>query len=101
MSTAFSRTLRSLQADSFARPAAGLLIAASLTGAWAMWSVLAHVTLYELSTSARLEVEQAAAPLQAPLSGRVLTVHMPIGREIAAGDILLELDSKVEQLELS
>lgn len=101
MSTAFSRTLRSLQAESFARLAAGLLIAACLAGAWASWSVLAHVTLYELSSSARIEVEQAATPLQSPLAGRVLTVHLPIGHEIEAGDILLELDSKTEQIELS
>jgi len=35
MSTAFSRTLRSLHADGAARSIAGLLAAACLAGAWA------------------------------------------------------------------
>ena len=101
MSTAFSRTLRSLHADGSGRPIAGLLAAACLAGAWVSWSLLAHITLYEVSTTARLEVDQAVTPVQAPLAGRVVTTRLAIGREVNAGDILVELDSESERLDLA
>lgn len=101
MSTAFSRTLRSLHADGSGRPIAGLVAAACLAGVWASWSLLAHVTLYEVSTTARLEVEQAVTPIQAPLAGRVVTTRLTIGREVNAGDVLVELDSEAERLDLA
>jgi len=101
MSTAFSRTLRSLHADGSARSIAGLLAAACLAGAWASWSLLAHVTLYEVSTTARLEVDQAVTPIQAPLAGRVVSSKLAIGREVHAGDVLVELDAEAERLELA
>src|SRR5262249_18711671 len=100
MSTAFSRTIRSLEADGFRRQALSLMVAAGLIGAWASWSVLSRVSLYELSNSARVEVEQAATPLESPLGGHVLTTHLTVGREINAGEVLVELDSASEQLEL-
>jgi multidrug resistance efflux pump len=101
MSTAFSRTLRSLHADGAGRTIAGLVAAACLGGAWASWSVLAHVTLYEVSTTARLEVDQAVTPVQVPLAGRVVTTRLAIGREVHAGDVLVELDSETERLDLA
>jgi membrane fusion protein (multidrug efflux system) len=101
MSTAFSRTLSSLHADGAGRTIAGLVAAACLGGAWASWSVLAHVTLYEVSTTARLEVDQAVTPVQAPLAGRVVTTRLAIGREVHAGDVLVELDSETERLDLA
>jgi multidrug resistance efflux pump len=101
MSTAFSRTLRSLRADGSGRSIASLAAAACLVGAWASWSVLAHVTLYEVSTTARLEVDQAVTPIQAPLAGRVVTTKLAIGREVQAGDVLVELDSEAERLDLA
>ena len=100
MSTAFSRTLRSLHADSFGRPAAWLAAAACLAGAWGSWCVLARVSLYEVSAAARLEVDQAVTPIQAPLTGRVVMTKLTMGRDVAAGDILLELDTQAEHLEI-
>jgi multidrug resistance efflux pump len=101
MSTAFSRTLRSLHADGSGRSIAGLVAATCLAGAWASWSLLAHVTLYEVSTTARLEVDQAVTPVQAPLAGRVVITTLGIGREVNAGDVLVELDSEAERLDLA
>jgi membrane fusion protein (multidrug efflux system) len=101
MSTGFSRTLRSLDADGARRPTAILVATACLIGAWAGWSVLAHVTLYEISATARLEVDQAVTPIQSPLAGRVVTSNLRIGREVQEGDVLVELDSETERLELA
>jgi len=101
MSTAFARTLRSLNADRAGRSIAGVVVALGLAGAWAAWSLSAHVTLYEVSASARLEVDQAVTAIQAPLSGRVVATNLAIGREVAAGDVLVELDTEAERFELA
>ena len=56
MATAFSRTLRSLEADRFRSKALGLLIAAGLLGAWGFWATQFHLSLYEVTEAARLEI---------------------------------------------
>ena len=99
--TAFSRTLRSLHADGAGRPVASVATAACLAAAWAAWCGLAHVTLYEISSAARLEVDQAVTPIQSPLTGRVVVTRLAIGREVAAGDILIELDTESERLQIA
>ncbi|HLK64369.1 MAG TPA: HlyD family efflux transporter periplasmic adaptor subunit [Bryobacteraceae bacterium] len=101
MPTAFSRTLRSLDADGPRRVLAGVAAAGCLTLAWALWCGLAPITLYEVSSTARLEVDQAVTPIQSPLAGRVVSTQLAIGRQVAAGDILLELDTEAERLEIA
>src|ERR1051326_542143 len=101
MSTAFSRTLRTLEADRGRRPVAGLLTAVVLLGAWTAWSLAAHVTLYEITPTARLEVDRAIYPIQAPMAGRVTATELAVGRTVQAGDVLVELDSSAERLQVS
>ena len=72
-----------------------------LLGGWAAWCLLARVTLYEASANARLEIDRAAYAIQAPLSGHVTRVQLGIGRQVKAGDILLELDSAPQQFEIA
>jgi multidrug resistance efflux pump len=100
MSTAFSRTMHSLQADRFR--GRGLLLAVSffLMGAWLSWGLFTRLTLYEISSRARVEVDSAATPLQAPIAGRVVVSQLSMGREVAAGDVLVEIESQGEQLDL-
>lgn len=100
MSTAFSRTLRSLQADGFRLSLAGILVAAVLIGAWTAWAVLARLTLYEVTDAARIEVDQAAHPIQSPLLGRIVKTNLAIGREVLAGDVLIELDAQPQRLQI-
>ena len=47
MSIPFSRSMRSLKADSFRPALVGLLLAMALLIAWAAWFFLARITLYE------------------------------------------------------
>jgi len=47
MSIAFSRSMRSLKADSFRPALVGLLVAMALLTAWIAWFFLARITLYE------------------------------------------------------
>jgi multidrug resistance efflux pump/uncharacterized membrane protein (UPF0127 family) len=100
MATPFSRTMHSLAADRFHRSLLGILLVAALLGAWATWFFLAQVTLYEVSTTARLEVSDAAHPVEAQVAGRVQATYLVLGREVQAGDVLVELDADTQRLQL-
>ncbi len=76
--------------------AAGLI----LLGAWIAWAFRARITRYEVSDSARLEITAATYPVQANVSGRLVSNHLVLGRQVEAGEVLAELDSRAEQLSL-
>lgn len=101
MSTAFSRTLRILEADRGRRPVVGLLAAVALLGGWTAWSAMARVTLYEITPTARLEVDRAIHPIQSPMLGRVTAADLQVGRAVRAGETLVELDSSPERMQVS
>lgn len=77
-----------------------IIVAVALLGAWGAWMVGARVAVYEATSTARLEVKQASHPIQAPVSGRIVSVSMPLGREVEMGDVLCELDGNAQRLEL-
>src|SRR5947209_12981064 len=93
--------MRILEADRGRRPILGLLAAVALLGGWAAWSLLAHVTLYEITSTARLEVDRAIYPIQAPMLGRVTATSLSVGKAVQAGDVLVELDASAERLQVS
>lgn len=100
MSTTFSHSLRSLNADGFCRSIVGLLLAAAFLGSWVGWAFFARVMLYEVTDTARLEVGQEAHPIQASATGRVVATRLTLGGEVRAGDVLVELDTEAERLRL-
>src|SRR5215472_9813355 len=100
MTIAFSRSLRSLEADSFRGSIRALLVVGALLLAWAAWFLFAQISLYEVTDTARLEADREAHPVQAPVSGRVIATRLALGREVQAGDLLVELDAKPQHLEL-
>ena len=55
----------------------------------------------ETSDSARLEVDRASYVLQADSAGRVVVSNLTLGREVRAGDVLVELDANPERLEIA
>src|SRR5262249_51101848 len=95
VSATFSRTLRSLEADGPRRRLASLGVAVLLAG-WSAWSFLGRVAVYEVSASARLEVQSAAHCVAAPVGGKVARTDLAIGREVDAGEVLVVLDSEAE-----
>jgi multidrug resistance efflux pump len=100
MPAPFSRTLRSLDADS--RPPRRLVWASALfLLAWGGWFCLGRVRLYKASDSARMEAPAAAHPLAAEVRGRVAESDLTLGRLCRAGDVLLILDSEPERLALA
>jgi membrane fusion protein (multidrug efflux system) len=100
MSTTFSRSLRSLDLDSFRHSNLALLTVMAFILAWLGWLFLARITLYETSDTARLEVESAVHPVAVQFGGRVVKTHLELGKEVKAGDILVELDTEEHRLHL-
>ncbi len=100
MSTSFTRTLRSLTADSMHLSVTALAAGLALLAAWGGWFLLARVSLFEVTQEARLEASAAVYAVEVPVAGRVLSSNLAIGREVKAGEILLELDAQPERLQL-
>ncbi len=98
--TAFSRTFAQLLADR--RGSSGWLIGAGafLLGAWCWWAASAEMTLYEVSTAARVELDASTYPIQSPLPGRVIEADLRVGRIVRLGDVLVEMDVLPDELQL-
>jgi multidrug resistance efflux pump len=92
----FSRT----PIDSSGRPALLTALAGlSLLVGWVVWFGVARVSVYELSRTARVEVETASHEIDAPVAGRVMKSALGLGRSVNAGDVLLELEGDRYRLE--
>jgi membrane fusion protein (multidrug efflux system) len=100
MATAFHRTLRQLESDGIWRSLILGVIAALILGAWAGWAVMARVSLYVTSMSARLEVDRAIHSIESPVAGRVIESRLKLGQEVTAGEVLLRLNADAEQYSL-
>lgn len=100
MSNSFQRTNLALRSDHGRISAVILAAGLILVGAWVAWAFRARVTRYEVSDSARLEVTAATYPVQANVSGRLVVNGLVLGREVQAGEVLAQLDSRAEQLSL-
>jgi membrane fusion protein (multidrug efflux system) len=98
--TGFSRFIRTLDADRFRPSALGLILAFALLAGWSVWLLRASVPLYEITDRARLEVDRAIHPIEALVAGRVVAVHLAVGMEVRAGDVLVELDTDAERHQL-
>ena len=101
MANAFSRTQRSLANDTSGRSLTVWSLVLVMLGAWLGWSLFTHVTVYEVSTTARLEVENAAHSAAALLPGRILSSSVQLGKQVRAGEVLAELDARSERLRLA
>ncbi len=100
MPSAFYRTTRSLSHDRFRFPVIGILVAITILLIWVAWSLWFKISLYEASDSARIEVAKAVHPVAAPISGRIVKTELTLGQEVQQGEILFELDARVDQLRL-
>ncbi|MBL8726882.1 MAG: HlyD family efflux transporter periplasmic adaptor subunit [Planctomycetes bacterium] len=70
------------------------LTLATLLLVWLLWAALARVTIYAVSDSARLEVLQAACPVETSLAGSVAVTRIVLDASVQAGDVLVELDAE-------
>ncbi|MCG8403722.1 MAG: HlyD family secretion protein [Phycisphaerales bacterium] len=100
MANTFSRTMRSLEADRTRGSIWPLLIVMVLLAGWGTWFLGAKIAVYEVSSSARLEVVRSVHTIQTPIAGRVAAHDLKLGRRVNAGDPLLEIDAATQRLNL-
>lgn len=97
MHAPFERTLRALAAERRRRPVAWL-VALAIIAAWTIWAVLAPVGVHVTSVSGRVEAKEPVHVLRAEVDGRIVAVHAALGQEVAAGDILYEIDDREPEI---
>src|SRR2546428_2372028 len=100
MSGAFPRTVGSFSSDGYRRSAIRIVLVLAILGAWTAWFFAAPITVYEVSSTARLEVDRALHPLSAPADGVVISSSLSLDHPVRAGDVLVELESRTERLQL-
>lgn len=94
MASPFFRTLRALERERPRRRRLALGLA--LLGAWLGWMYFARVEVYTSSSDARLEARSKPSRAAAPETGRIVALHVELGRTVQIGDPLVELDHDVE-----
>jgi multidrug resistance efflux pump len=97
----FVRTFRALEIDGGAGRGLLPVAAGVVIAAWLAWFFLGRVGVHEVTDSARLEVVSAVHPVAARFDGQIVRSTLAIGREVRAGEILVELDHELETLALS
>lgn len=69
-------------------------------GGLAAWAVLARVPVMKVSSQGRIEPHNAVYRLEPPAAGRVVRSMLNLDEEVKQGDLLIEFDTRSEQLEL-
>ncbi len=77
-----------------------LVFGLAALGLWTLWFFLVPIARLETSSLARIEVDQAAYPVQASVSGRIRRSHLTLGKEVRAGEVLVELEQEGQALQL-
>lgn len=89
--------------DSDGRTVLGLTGAAAgvLLGVWGIWFFGSQVSVLAVSEAARVEVDLAPHPLDAPVGGAVVATALVLGQFVNAGDTLVTLDVRSQDLGVS
>jgi multidrug resistance efflux pump len=77
-----------------------LVGALALLVGWSAWMRYARVCVYATTGRARLEVSRMVHRVAAQEQGRIAGLRLELGHAVGAGDVLLELDSVVEERRL-
>lgn len=100
MATPFSHTLQALIADNSHRGHLGLVGVIIVLSVWLVWFLFAEVGIYK-TAPARLQAEQDIHAVEATTEGRVVAIHMAVGRKVSVGDVLVELEDTAIRLKLA
>jgi multidrug resistance efflux pump len=97
----FARTFSRLRTDRMNATLWMLGAAVVALIAWFCWAIFAEVSLYEVSSVARVELDGATYPVASPFLGRIVATNLRVGQPVQRGELLVELDSMPQQLQLS
>lgn len=97
----FSRTTRALANDTSKYALLAWLLSVVLLAGWLIWFFFGKVTVYEISSKARLEVQQAPHAVASLIAGRIAQASVVLGQEVRAGEVLFQLDAGSDQLRLN
>src|SRR4051812_25152617 len=100
MAYPFERTLRSLNGyESGTRVLLVVLVLLGVAGI-VIWATVAEVPIVKVSSQARIEPHNAVYRIEPPSAGRVVRSLLNLDEDIKEGDLLIEFDTRAEQLEL-
>jgi membrane fusion protein (multidrug efflux system) len=97
----FGRSHLALAADPFGAWLVRLAVTLGFVGLWSLWFARAELAVYEVTDRARIEAAAAVHPVDTPVAGRLVAVHVRLGEEVAAGAPLFDLDAEDQRLELA
>jgi multidrug resistance efflux pump len=99
MAVAFSQSMRVLAVDRGRWSLTGLVMVLVLLGGWGAWCAYARITVYAITQTAQLEIDQAGHPIATPVAGRIVTTSLVVGRAVQVGEVLVELDAEAPRLQ--
>src|SRR4029453_2410450 len=76
---------------------AGLLL---MLAGLSVWGGLARVPIYAVAMHIPLALDPALQVVMTPVAGQVRVTHLQVGREVQAGEVLVEFDSTAQRLQL-
>ncbi|HEX4382716.1 MAG TPA: HlyD family efflux transporter periplasmic adaptor subunit [Myxococcales bacterium] len=92
--------MRSFDADAFRVYGAVLIVAIVILASWLTWSVAARVSVVQVSSAGRVESVSAVHQVESAVAGQVVSAPRKLGEAVDAGDLLVELDSRPQQIQL-
>jgi len=101
MPSSFPRTLGHLDAERRGPRLIAIVVAIVLFTGWTAWFVGSRVSVYAVSQTARIEVDASPYPVESPVSGRVVSAALTMGRPVRAGDVLVELDVRAQDFSVA
>ncbi|WP_031497289.1 HlyD family secretion protein [Bryobacter aggregatus] len=98
--TAFSKTYLALLQERSGGSVLAIATGLALLGGWMWWATQIPVSLYEVSSEARLELDASTYPVQAPFAGRVVKTSLRAGQLVKQGEVMVEIDAAPDQLQM-
>ena len=78
----------------------GVLLVVGGLGAWGAWRMLTRMAVYVVASPTSLTVDPAIRFVATPVAGQVSVTHLQVGREVQAGEVLVEFDSTDHRLQI-
>jgi multidrug resistance efflux pump len=94
----FSRTRGQLALERHGAGPLVIVVALVLLTLWLVWFTGSRLAVYAVSDAARLEVDQSPVRVQVPVSGRIVSTTLTVGRTVKAGETLAQLDVEAQSL---